>query len=351
MAERDYQRLTRSRTRRTGMLAAFATRSSLWLGKDHLLCADSTGYSETYRRFYFRDIQVITLVATKRRAFWNWTFGALTVLILGSLVFYLLAATMPGATIQTGVVLLGVGGGSFYALALLVNNLLGPACKSFIRTAVQVEELPSLCRVRRTRKVLARLRPLIVAAQGQLTPEEIERKLTEKLAEPPVIARNAASVSAKPPQPYQGPFHQALCWLLIADLPLTALALAMQPGAMDTVSMSQFVLTVVFALVCLAKQHDTDLSPDLTRLPWLVLGVSGVFLFVGMIYAGIYYAMHAGAGREDLAPQNNPTMLVMAAASTGVSLVLGVMGVFGLRRFRLARGGFAAPPPELPTAG
>ena len=61
MAEKEYQRLTRARLRRAGFFTAVATRSSLWLGKDHLLCIDSNGYGEDYKRFYFRDIQTITL--------------------------------------------------------------------------------------------------------------------------------------------------------------------------------------------------------------------------------------------------------------------------------------------------
>jgi hypothetical protein len=59
-------------------------------------------------------------------------------------------------------------------LAFLVANLLlGPTCVCHLKTAVQTEELPSLRRLRRARKVLARLRPLIVAAQGELTLGEI----------------------------------------------------------------------------------------------------------------------------------------------------------------------------------
>jgi hypothetical protein len=40
---------------------------SLWLGEDHLLCVDSNGYAETYKRFYFRDVQAITDSAQTRR--------------------------------------------------------------------------------------------------------------------------------------------------------------------------------------------------------------------------------------------------------------------------------------------
>jgi hypothetical protein len=48
-----------------------------------------------------------------------------------------------------------------------------------LRTAVQIEELPSLNRIRRTRRVLDRVRPLIVAAQGPLAPEEISGRMSE----------------------------------------------------------------------------------------------------------------------------------------------------------------------------
>ena len=70
MPEKEYQRLTRARSRSAFGVVSMS-RSSLWLGKDHLLCVDSSGYTETYKRFYFRDIQAVTLVATKRRDIWN----------------------------------------------------------------------------------------------------------------------------------------------------------------------------------------------------------------------------------------------------------------------------------------
>ena len=50
-----YRRLTRSR-------AGVGSYSSLWLGADHVMQLSSTGYTESYRRFYFRDIQAIFLV-------------------------------------------------------------------------------------------------------------------------------------------------------------------------------------------------------------------------------------------------------------------------------------------------
>ena len=39
---------------------------SLWIGEDHLLLVELRGFTETYRRFYFRDVQAIILRRTDR---------------------------------------------------------------------------------------------------------------------------------------------------------------------------------------------------------------------------------------------------------------------------------------------
>lgn len=346
MAERDYQRLTRARMRRTGFLVAFATRSSLWLGKDHLLCVDSNGYSEVYRRFHFRDIQSVTLRLNQRRVWWAITL-ALPLLVLVAITAFSVPARSltewtTGETVGVGVL---AGLAAFCAALMLVNWLRGPGCVCHLRTAVQVEEVPSLCRLSRARRVLDRVRPLIVAAQGQLTAEEVERKLVESFGTPPVIEWPAAGLGVQPPQPYQGPFHQALCWLLIADLPLTIASLLLKTGALDAAGMIQLFVTAVFAIVCLAKQHDTDLSPGLKRVPWIVLGSSVVFFFIGAVYAAVFFATHPGTTRDAFSPLNNPGMLLLTVASTGTWVVVGVAGLIGLRKFHQARGGFSEPPP------
>jgi hypothetical protein len=172
MAEKEYRRLTRSRLRRKGFFVSVATRSSLWLGKDHLLSIDSTYFTEEYKRFYFRDIQAITIQRTNRRATWNLVLAAL---LLGWLV--LLGVAGLYSTLDTATLFLLGTLFLMIAVPLLVNNILGPACTFYLRTAVQTEELPSLSRVRRANRKLDRIRPLIAAAQGQLTPEEISMRL------------------------------------------------------------------------------------------------------------------------------------------------------------------------------
>jgi hypothetical protein len=78
--------------------------------------------------------------------------------------------------------------GFIFALPLLINNILGPSCVCHLRTAVQIEELPPLNRLRRARKALNRLRPFMVAAQGGLPPEEISARMRAAVASPDSVA-------------------------------------------------------------------------------------------------------------------------------------------------------------------
>src|SRR5262249_26783390 len=67
-------------------------------------------------------------------------------------------------------------------VSFAINRALGPTCVVQIRTAVQSGVLlPSLSRVRRTQRILERIRPLIDAVQGTLDPENVENRLREML--------------------------------------------------------------------------------------------------------------------------------------------------------------------------
>lgn len=134
----------------------------VWLGEDHVLVVQSRGYTETYRRFFFKDIQAIVLHRTHMGKTWNGIWGGL------GLFFLVLAAVVQD---RVGSVVLLCFAAPF-VLALLVNVLLGPMCACSIRTAVQTERIPALNRLRRTQQFIARLEPFIVGAQGEMPPEQ-----------------------------------------------------------------------------------------------------------------------------------------------------------------------------------
>ncbi|WP_438479663.1 hypothetical protein [Oleiharenicola lentus] len=148
-ADFTYRKLTRMR-RTIGMMA------QLWLGPDHLLQVQSTGYTEKYQRFYLRDIQSLQVVHTARRLYIALTFGAIALIaVLIAIGNY---AQWPVYAWIAGLI----------APFLVWNQVLGPCCRVVIVTAVQQEKLPALSRLAKTRRVIAELQPLIEGAQADL---------------------------------------------------------------------------------------------------------------------------------------------------------------------------------------
>ena len=152
---KKYQKLPGRGMRRGAFLQVTATFSRLWLGEDHLLLVDSNGFAESYKRFFFRDIEAIVLTRTRRGLIWNWVWLTLA-LLCGIGCFF----TSGAWRISLGVVM------AFFLFFALLNFLFGPTCNCQLTTAAQTEQLASLHRVRRATKVLAQLRPLIAGAQG-----------------------------------------------------------------------------------------------------------------------------------------------------------------------------------------
>ena len=146
-----------------------ASRNSLWAGADHLLHVQGSWVTEEYRRFYYADIQSITLRRTNRRRNVNIALG-----ILG----------LPQIPIA---LYIQASGGDFagvawffaalFLLPMLYNSARGPTCVCHIATAVQNFEIRILRRVRKSERVIAMIRERIAAAQGTLTEEGIREGL------------------------------------------------------------------------------------------------------------------------------------------------------------------------------
>jgi hypothetical protein len=173
MPDSNYKRLT-WRRRRATKISVSVPRSTLLLGEDHVLKVDSTIFAEDYKRFFFRDIQSITIKTNRRRGFWN---AALVVLLTIILLEGLLDSDTWNAWAITMMIL-----ATITATLLLINNMFGTACDVRIQTAVQTDLLAPLSRVKRANHVLERLRPLIIQAQGQLAAEETVLRLRELTA-------------------------------------------------------------------------------------------------------------------------------------------------------------------------
>ena len=185
------------------------TRYSLWLGKDHLLSIMNEGYSEGYKRFYFRDIQAITLRKTSHWAVSNTVFGVILIL------FALLTTTgylNKWNAVGMGFIFIFE---VFFLICLLVNLIKGPTCKCFLRTAVQSERLYSLNRIRPAHKTINRIKAAVEAVQGPLSAEtmgafspEVTGAAFHVTAPAPVL--NPAQPQRSPVRHYDGKVHLIL---------------------------------------------------------------------------------------------------------------------------------------------
>lgn len=157
-------------TRLTRPLGGVGSYRSLWLAADHLLLVSSTGFNEDYRRVLLRDIQGVFVLKSDRRMWWAITLGLFTAISGIPFILGLVRDEQP------------IGSGIFFTLfgiPSLINWFLGPTCRVFFVTGVQTLREPSLVRLRKARRVLARLTPAITEAQ----------------------ADRSAPVSTPPPQP------------------------------------------------------------------------------------------------------------------------------------------------------
>jgi hypothetical protein len=324
---------------------------SLWVGEDHLLLVELRGFTESYRRFYFRDVQAITLRRTGRAGRAGILLGVLGLVFLGF-------ATDAGPV--WNVVWGSVSGLLFLALA--VNVALGSSCSCVLRTALQTVPLRSLGRLRRARHVIERLRPHIELAQGTLTPEAILARVREEagptgtatatlpftapppVAAPPVLGRD------RPTRHDSGRAHEILAFVLL----FSAVAIVV-PVLYFHVLLSM-ALSVVYLgrmaclVTALARQNHSDLPAPIKTFTWTTFGFEIFIMVLGIAAtAGVVFKM-LDSGALTPTASTPPTPLAMmelmrtnslyrvsAFLSSLVWLILGVRGLLLHRRLTSTR--------------
>jgi hypothetical protein len=147
----------------------------LWLGADHVLVVDSGPLSERSRRFAFADIQSLETCRTSAGRGMNLLWGLLVALTV------LLGLGLPGFNRFWYFMAF------IFAVALVLNIVFGPTCRSYLRTAVHEERLTALGRYRTAVAVMETLSTQIQSAQGVLVVDAGD--------EAPVLRTDVAPVS------------------------------------------------------------------------------------------------------------------------------------------------------------
>jgi hypothetical protein len=295
----------------------------LAIGADHLLqiCFSRYTYSESYKRFYFKDIQAFVMHQNQR--FWviNLINGLLAALLLG---FASLGLTVwRWDAVAFGTLFLF---GFIPLIILIINLLLGPTCTCWISTAVHLEELPSIKRIRRARKVIEQLKPLLNETQGTFSADnlqqrqsEFETKLRTKVVLPTIRYDS-------------GILHKIVFYMLVGNGILEGMDLAFNMTESDWVTGIWCVYALallVLSIVAMIRQRLTNLPEQLKRITRFTVTFQLVGILVGFIsfiYLGIQF------GVDDM-PMRHPLILVQTAIWMIVSLGLGMRGIVLLRRF------------------
>ncbi len=342
--EREYRRLPGRGRKRGGFFALTPTRASLWAGREHLLYVFSTGYTEEYKRFYYRDIQAIVMRKTGRGSAWNF-FSALSLFL-----FALLALTR--TTTAAAAVFWILSG---LSLLVLAGNLLrGPTCVCHLHTAVSTEELPSLSRERNARKAIDLLKPLIQRAQGMLTQEEIVARSAELFQQPePASLSRAGAHPAE--NSYGGKVHEALFYLLLLDGLLSAIQIFLHSLPITVLGTLFSLAFAVIVIVALTKQHRSGLNRGLRSITWAAF-IYMIVTFATSYFIGVYEVVRnpgaAGKGQWEafkmmshVSPADNRVLMYMLVLSAVCATTLGISGIVLLKKFQAERKAPSGVPP------
>jgi hypothetical protein len=137
---------------------------SLWLGGDHLLVIETSGFvfpfSESYRRIDFKNIQTVSVATTRKGVIVSVLLMALLALLAwGILANY---SDNRGVSIFWGVLAVPI------LIAVIVNWAKGPTTICRLQTAVQILKLKPLNRLKTAQRFMADLAPFCNEHQAAL---------------------------------------------------------------------------------------------------------------------------------------------------------------------------------------
>ena len=321
-----------------GLISTTSTR--LYLEDDHLLYVANDRFTESYMRFYFRDVQALLLCRTNSAKSANL---ALTVVIA----FFSLLGLLGDYSWNWGGAGLAVCGSiTFFFLLLLVINLVkGPSCLCHLKTAVHTEELPSLNRVRAARKAFALLRPAIEAAQSQLAGPEMPAApvAQDANAATPLPTPYFSNPPFRPLKHEPGRFHEILCYVLLGDSAITALDIFYDSIWLTVVGSLVGFGALAATVMALVRQNESDIGRGLRAVAWGSLGYQGTMLIFGFgftIYLTVKHQVQTDNQWEMIrlwsreSALDSPVLFWTFTFSTVAALALGLAGLVLLREHR-----------------
>jgi hypothetical protein len=294
-------------------------RDSLWLAEDHLLSVQSSRFAEDYRRYYFRDVQAITIHRTAAVSPWTYLTGAVAAVLLA-----------PGLFFEFQNAFLWFSGGLFLALTLSLIGL-GPTCACYIQTAVSRDRLGSLRWIRAAENTLRILQPRIEEVQGPLTPEMLslpsEPPLSGPFIQPPPLP------TLKLPETGWG--YEFLFAVLLVDSLHAYLGLSHRGTAMDVAAFAILITEIVSIVWLLIRQRRFEVPGSIRALVILALVATAGFTYAANVFSTVGRQLKPGSATY-------PGYVPLHVTDVAIYAVLGAAGLVLITRHRRS---LRRPPP------
>lgn len=325
---------------------------SLWVAEDHIMSRCAGPFSETYHRFYFRDIQALVLSRTDH-------LGLRNRALFGVAIFWFFVEVLIGLSMGAGLlawVLLTVPTAALL-VAALINTLQGPTCLCKVVTRVQTQSLPSLSRRGVAKQVFDALQTAVEHAQHPLSREEALARLLRLAREPRPGGPGAQpAVTTKILRPDKARFHEIVFWLLGLDALLSALHIFYADALTNTVASVHFLAVAACAVAGIITQRDTSIPSSLRNVLWVVLGyLVFSFLAVNVVNVMLQLENPQPFGLLIRSGLEEPAVLVLDLFFIVVSGILATAGLAMVYSYRRRLTAEAQPrhesSPETPSAG
>ena len=302
---------------------------SLYLGQDHLLLRKTVAFTESYRRFYFSDIEAITIRKTPRWHIWT----AVWICAIAVCLVAMQAAQRAHPVAVIFAVIFGV--------CALINVARGATCLTHLQTKVQTRVLP-LRRIRKAMRVMNKVTPAITAAQADIASATPAPAASS--AVPVVRPAETRTKSIPPPLPGEQPIQRSVAHLALFGLLIIGGVLAGVEVFAGFAGLVYAVYALVLVNICaavgvLVLQRRRRFSPRFTKIAWISAITHGVALPAAYtVFSWIYAFQNASAAdgatpgsvqafqMELSALRNLPGFEYVLMAYAAFAIVLGLFG-------------------------
>ena len=334
---RSYTRLP-GRGRKLSAAIVGGDRQTLYLGTDHILAIRRSGYDESAKRFFLADIQSISVQSNGTRAMLAVFFG-----LLLSIFGVSLALAFTVESVDARIFLAAILGGltAFFAVLFSVNLILGPTCTVNLHTAVQVEQLTALSRIRTARKCLAILVPRIRSTQETEAADAREAVLSPT----PTVQASANArdfINRTPPQPLSPRFPLIACSLMLMYTSSATFDLFFIHAVKNAFDALLYFVLMCVLMVTVVRQNNSTLPSACRWTNWIALGFNAASFMIMFYIVTMMDAFALQSSGEPVPffgvvpPGERPAWIYYINAGVGaVNAIIAFFGFASLRGYRL----------------